>query len=268
MRNKIFLSILLLLLSSCGDMARRLKNVGKPPPFSDITFPENDEQKQFEDEKRAYNEALKRSLLAEKQKSLVEKTNRSNSLWSAGSRDFFRGKTARQIGDILKVNVTIAGDKAKFSNSTSTDRNTSGVSSGAGNVMGLNDRLIPKVGKLLGTEFNLPSLVSDVVGTSKNKGNGSIDRSETVQTQVAALVTKILPNGNLVIQAHQEIRVNHELREVMVSGIIRPDDIDLNNTINIDQIAEARVSYGGRGSISDVQTPKYGTQILDILSPF
>ena len=78
----------------------------------------------------------------------------------------------------------------------------------------------------------------------------------------------VLPNGILSIVGSQEIRVNFELRDLQVSGFVRPEDISRQNEITYDKIASARVSYGGRGQISDVQQPRYGQQVLDILLPF
>jgi len=100
------------------------------------------------------------------------------------------------------------------------------------------------------------------------KGDGSIDRSETIELTLAAIVTQILPNGNFVIEGRQEIRVNNELRELVVTGVVRPGDIDSTNTVSHEKIAEMRVVYGGRGSLSDIQQPRWGTQIWDIIFPF
>ena len=108
----------------------------------------------------------------------------------------------------------------------------------------------------------------DFTSNSTYTGDGSIAREETINFKLATVVTQVLPNGNLAIAGQQEIRVNNELREVMVTGVIRPEDILSTNTIDWDKIAEARITYGGRGTLSDVQQPRYGQQIFDIIFPF
>ena len=117
----------------------------------------------------------------------------------------------------------------------------------------------------------LPCLAADQSANTTNnsaEGVGTVNRSETLQTNVAAVVTQILPNGNMVIEGRQEVRVNFELRELIVAGIVRPEDIASDNTIESAKIAEARIAYGGRGQLTDVQQPRYGTQFLDVIMPF
>ncbi len=184
-----------------------------------------------------------------------------NSLWRTGARSFFGDQRATNIGDILTVNIEIA-DSAQVNNSTQRSRSTSEESG---------------IQALLGFEANLqkalpgaPSL-DPAIGFDSNSasnGSGSVNRQESVSLTVAAVITDKLPNGNLVIGGSQEVRINHELRELLVSGVIRPEDIAADNTIDHTKIAEARISYGGRGDISQVQRDRYGARVYQQVAPF
>ena len=183
-------------------------------------------------------------------------TYNPNSLWRNGSRAFFKDQRAQQVGDILTVTVNIT-DTAQFANETQLNR-TGNIDSNVNNFFGKN--------QILGTP--IPGTLLNADGTTVNDGKGAINRQETLQTHVAAVVTQVLPNGNLVVEGKQEIRVNLEMRELIVAGIVRPEDIQSDNTIDSTKIAQARIAYGGRGQISDVQQPRYGQQVLDVLLPF
>jgi flagellar L-ring protein precursor FlgH len=185
----------------------------------------------------------------------------ANSLWQAGSRSFFRDPRASKIGDLLTVQIAI-GDQAKIANTTSRST-TASENANATNFLGLESRLKGVLPDAVDPS-NLLKLGSD----SANTGTGSVDRSETINLTVAAIVTQVLANGNLVIQGQQEVRVNNEVRELSVSGVVRPEDISNANTISHTQIAQARISYGGRGQITDVQQARYGQQFFDIIWPF
>jgi flagellar L-ring protein precursor FlgH len=183
----------------------------------------------------------------------------ANSLWRNGSRSFFKDQRAHQIGDLLTVTVNIT-DQANFANESQRSR-TATEDSGITNFFG-SSLLSAKAASVLTGRI----LTAD--STSATDGKGSIQRNETLQTNVAAVVTQLLPNGNLVVEGKQEIRVNFEMRELIVAGIVRPEDIQSDNTIDSSKIAQARISYGGRGQITDVQQPRYGSQVMDVLLPF
>jgi len=183
----------------------------------------------------------------------------ANSLWRNGSRSFFKDQRAHQIGDLLTVTVNIT-DQANFANESQRDR-TSKESANLNDFIG-KQLLSGNAAKAL----NGAILSTD--STSQYDGKGSIQRQETLQTNIAAVVTQVLPNGNLVVEGKQEIRVNFEIRELIVAGIVRPEDIQSDNTIDSTKIAQARISYGGRGQIFDFQQPRYGQQVTDILLPF
>jgi flagellar L-ring protein FlgH len=184
-----------------------------------------------------------------------------NSLWRQGSRSFFNDQRASRIGDILTVMIEIS-DKAELSNSSNRSRSGS-TSAGVSNFFGLEAGL----GRLFGGEFD-PSTMIEAEAESTHSGDGAINREEKIELTVAAVIVDRLANGNLVIAGRQEVRINAELRELTVSGIIRPEDITANNTISHDQIAEARIAYGGRGQISAVQRPNIGQRIGDAISPW
>jgi len=181
----------------------------------------------------------------------------ANSLWQPGARSFFHDPRASRIGDILTVSISVA-DAAKLSNTTSRSR-TNADNANLVNFFGLE--------KSLPSSMDPSSLVKMGSDTS-NVGGGSIDRSEQINLTLAALVTQVLPNGNMVIGGHQQMRVNGELRDLQVSGIVRTEDITSANTVDLSQIAEARISYGGKGTVSDVQEPRLGSQLFDILMPW
>lgn len=182
-----------------------------------------------------------------------------NSLWRTGSRAFFKDQRAAQVGDLLTVTVNIT-DKANIANETQRSR-TNAEDSGTTAFFG--SQWLS--GKLAAS---LPGRTLTADSTSSSDGKGSVVRQEALTTNIAAVVMQILPNGNLVVEGKQEIRVNYEIRELIVAGIVRPEDIQSDNTIDSSKIAQARIAYGGRGQISDVQQPRYGQQVLDVLLPF
>src|ERR1700678_470329 len=181
----------------------------------------------------------------------------ANSLWRNDSRSFFKDQRAHQIGDLLTVTVNIT-DQANFANETVRSRTVtedSGITAFLGSA-------------LLGSGSALPGRLLTADATSNSDGKGSIQRQETLQTNIAAVVTQLLPNGNLVVEGKQEVPVNFEMRELIVAGIVRPEDIQSDNTIDSSKIAQSRIAYGGHGQLTDVQQPRYGQQVMDVLLPF
>jgi flagellar L-ring protein FlgH len=184
-------------------------------------------------------------------------THIDNSLWQPGAQSFFHDPRAMHIGDVITVNVTVA-DTAKLDNTTSRSR-TNSDDANLTNFFGLEKALPSSID---------PANVVKMGSDNSNVGTGSIQRDETINMTLAALVAQVLPNGNLVIDGHQQVRVNNELRDMRLSGIVRREDITQDNTVNLSQIAEARVTYGGQGAMTDVQQPRYGSQLFDILMPW
>lgn len=185
----------------------------------------------------------------------------TNSLWAPGARTFFGDPRASRPGDILTVNINIS-DSAQVQNTTNRSRTATENSN---------------LTNFLGGEAALSSFFNDAIDPSSltsfgsngsHAGTGLVNRQETINLSVAAVVSQALPNGNLAIMGRQEVRINNEVRELLISGVVRPEDIASDNTILHTQIAEARISYGGRGHISDVQRPRLGQELYDIIWPF
>ncbi|HET9616902.1 MAG TPA: flagellar basal body L-ring protein FlgH [Pseudolabrys sp.] len=230
------------LLSGCAAVDR-LKTIGQAPPLSEVDNPTA----------RPGYKPVQMPMPAAQPASY-----NPNSLWRNGSRAFFKDQRAHQIGDLLTVQVNIT-DKAIIANETQRSRDTK-EDSGIDNFFGKSK--VPVLNSAVPTRI----FTSD--STTSLDGKGSVNRSEALQTNVAAVVTQVLPNGNLVVEGRQEIRVNFEIRELIVAGIVRPEDIQSDNTIDSTKIAQARIAYGGRGQITDVQQPRYGSQVLDVILPF
>ena len=185
----------------------------------------------------------------------------ANSLWRVGARTFFGDQRARHVGDILTVNIDI-DDSAQTQNTTTRARSNDS-SSGVSNFFGLENSL----GRAFPGGFDPANMVG-LESETNASGSGSVSRSERVSLTVAAVVTEVLANGNMVIQGRQEVRTNREVRELTVAGIVRPEDISSANAINHTQIAEARISYGGRGDISRMQATPAAQSLVERFSPF
>jgi len=183
-----------------------------------------------------------------------------NSLWRNGSRAFFNDQRAHLVGDILTVKVNI-NDTAQFQDQTQLSR-TSTEDSEITNFIGANT-LGAAAAKAV-----LPGSILTASGNSQMNGNGTINRQDQLLTNIAAVVTQLLPNGNMVIEGKQEVRLNNEVRELIVAGVVRPEDIESDNTIELPKVAEARLAYGGRGTLTNIQTERWGQQVVDIALPF
>lgn len=232
-------------LAGCNAYSR-IASIGAEPPLSKIENPVTN---------RDYQPV---SLPMPRPEPVIQQ---ANSLWRPGSRAFFKDQRANRIGDILTVVVKIE-DKATLNNSTSTSR-TSSEEAGITNLLGLETQL----SKIFPEAVN-PAAAADLGSTHSVDGTGAVTRNETIEMEIAAIVTQVLPNGNMVISGRQEVRVNFESRDLYVTGVIRPEDISSSNTIASAKIAEARVAYGGRGHLTDVQQARYGQQLFDIIFPF
>ncbi|MHA6264157.1 flagellar basal body L-ring protein FlgH [Arenibacterium sp. CAU 1754] len=233
-----------LLLAAAG--CARLDHVGKAPTFTPET--ESSEHK---------------AMLWPGLPETIQPQRRVDqaSLWSRERQSLLGDRRAVKRGDILTVVIEI-DEKAEISNGTARSRSGS-ESLKVPQLLGLPQRLDDKLpdGASLSDAVSLDS-------STQSKGQGSVKRTEKLTLRVAATIVDVLPNGVLSIAGSQELRVNFEMRELLVSGYVRPEDISRQNEITYDKIASARVSYGGRGQITDVQQPRYGQQLLDVVLPF
>lgn len=235
-------------LSACGNTFDRLSNIGQEPGVNPVTNPA--------ERQAAVTMPMPTPNTAERQ---------ANSLWRPGSRAFLKDQRASQVGDIITVVMTFAGEGGSLAG-TNTRTRTNGETTGATNLLGYENSLW---NRLPGTQGTIaPATLLGLSGTTNQVGTGTTTRTDAVTSRLAAVVTQVLPNGNLVIQGNTEMRLNYETRKVGVAGVIRPSDIDRLNQINYDRIAEARFAYGGRGQISDMLQPRWGNQVLDVLFPF
>lgn len=179
------------------------------------------------------------------------------SLWRPGSRAFFKDQRAAQAGDLLTVKIQVA-DTANVTNNT-TASGSGAEAFGIPSFFGLKGGIMSHLTSADALQTN---------SSSSNNGAGTIRRIDTVTLTLGGVITQVLPNGNFVVVARQEVRVNGELRQIMVSGVVRPQDISEDNIVTHDRIAEARISYGGRGQLSQYQQPRYGQKVLDSVLPF
>ena len=241
MRTAIFAPVFFV-MASCTS----LEEVGRLPEFTPV-------------QTSSEASAMRTPPLPER----IEKRSPSDaaSLWNASRNSLLGDRRAVERGDILTVVIEI-DESAEISNSSSRGRSGS-ESMQLPSYFGLPEALSPG----LAEGASLANAVS-TNSTSASSGNGSIRRNEKLELVVAATILDVLPNGVLHIQGSQEVRVNYEIRELLVEGYVRPEDISRQNEITYDKIASARISYGGRGQITQVQQPRYGQQISDIILPF
>jgi flagellar L-ring protein FlgH len=236
------LMVAVLALAGCG----KLEQVGRAPEFSGL-------------EGTNQHYAMYSAALPED--ASPDSATEASSLWTAGNESLFGDRRAARRGDILTVVIEI-DDSASISNSTGRSRSGE-QSGGIPDLLGIPQRLnesLPE-GANMGDAFDMDS-------SSTFKGQGSVSRKEKLTLRVAATVVEELPNGVLRVEGQQEVRVNFEMRELIVTGYVRPSDISRDNEITYDKIAGARIAYGGRGQITDMQQPTYGQQVADIVMPF
>lgn len=234
------------LTTLCTACAGQLSTLGRPPDISAIGDPA---------------EQAEARIVSMPMPDATQTLRTSGAIWTSGRTSFFQDQRARRVGDLLTVLIDI-DDEARLRNSTTRARDGR-EELDVGDLLGLQSAL----SSTLADSFD-PNTAVDIGSSSSSTGSGVIDRNESISLRVAAVVTQQLPNGNFVIAGRQEVRVNFELRELRIAGVIRREDIAQNNTIQYDQIAEARIAYGGHGHITNMAQPRIGQQVYDIIMPF
>lgn len=244
--------LLVMGLSGC-NLAEQLSTIGERPQLTEIQDPTRI---------RGYQP------ISMPMPTPVEVENKkSPSLWQSGAQGFFKDQRAGKVGDIITVNVVI--DQQESIEMTPTMKRTVSSTSTVNNLMGL-ERKIPNLfpkSQRKGDGSNNPSWFS-ASNSPDLKGSAKYDVKDKLKFKIATTVTQILPNGNMVIDGRQELRVVNEVREILLRGIIRREDISATNIVNWDKISELRISYGGRGDLSDLQSFPWGHQVMNKISPF
>jgi flagellar L-ring protein precursor FlgH len=237
----VWLGLAAFCLSACGTLSK-LSEVGRDPAMVPTEDPTKDP---------------KWRPLTMPMPAAQPSPNEANALWRSGSRAFFKDQRAAQVGDIITVVVNI-NDAANLKNVTSATR-ASTETAGLPNFFGL-EATLPKA--------ITPATLLSASSGNNNTGTGQIQRTEAVTLRLAGIITQVLPNGNLVVAARQQFMVNAELRDLQITGVVRPQDIASDNTVQHDRMAEARIAYGGKGQLTDLQRARWGQQMMDILMPF
>ena len=246
LKGVMFITFVAGALSACNTVSR-LSEIGDGPKLTEITNPT------VMPDYRPVSMPMPMPV--------VERDN-PNSLWRPGARAFFKDNRAKEVGDILTVSLALA-DSAVLANKTARTRADS-ESANITNLLGFETKLAKNN---LPRDFS-PTAAGNFGNDHSTSGDGTIDRKETISLTFAAVVTQILPNGALVILGRQELLVNSDMRELELTGVVRPGDIDADNSVPHTRIAEMRVAYGGRGTLSNLQQPRWGTQLWDTLFPF
>lgn len=240
MKNKILALSSLILLQACTLPYQH-------PKMTSI-------DKTFEED---FSEDFIKNYVAETE---IQAKNSPGSIWQNGSNGFFKDNRAKKIGDIITVTVQVDISAETSANTEATHKNNS--KSGISNLLNLGDNIAHQ-GLTLGAAGLL-----DTESDRSFAGSGKTDRKDTLKTTIAATVIQVLPNGHMLIKGKREVAINYEKQELTIAGIIRPEDVSANNTISSNQIAQARIAYGGTGNVDEVQTKKWGSKFIDRWMPF
>lgn len=207
----------------------------------------------------AYNP---RDFVPERDQEAMRNPQQKTSLWAEANREnwLFTDHKARTVNDIVTIDIYESSKAKKKAKTTLGKDNEADL--GITGLFGL-ENVVPR----FSPEVNMGSLIG--AGTSRSfKGTGETERSGELVAKMSAMVTQVLPNGNLMIEGKRLVRVNNEEQVMVLSGVIRTRDVTASNTIPSYMIADAKIYYAGRGVIADKQKPGWLSRGLDKIEPF
>lgn len=192
----------------------------------------------------------------------VQEKPSEGSLWRGDSTmaSLFSDVKARRVGDIVTISI-VESSQASQSAKTDTSRDSS-TFAGVDAFLGYEKHLAD-----LYPNFDMSNML-DATFTNDFEGSGKTVRSGTLTASITARIIEILPNGNFRIEGRREVEVNHETQYIVISGIVRPEDISPDNVVLSTYISDARIAYSGRGVVNDYQYPGWLTRILNRVWPF
>ena len=161
---------------------------------------------------------------------------RGDSLWKAGSKSLVSDKRALKVGDLVTLLIVETSSATQRADTQVSNKAKIAVGPGIGPVL----RAIPGLG------FN---------GSTDTTAQGSTSRAATLAARMTVRVVEVKPNGNMVLEGERNVLANHETQILKVRGMIRPDDVGPDNSVQSTYLADAKIEYTGKGALGERQKP-------------